>query len=334
MGALRGVGREGVDLRLVDQLQAVLDGAEEAVGGVEGADLGGVDVAGLAELVEGLERVGGADPRVVAGVDQLEELHGELDVAQAAAALLDLALGQPLLRDLLLRPGLHHADLADGVGVEPLRPHVRLGRLDERPAELGVAGHRPGLDEGLELPVRRPLVPVGPVGVEAPRQGAGPALGAEVGVGAEDDAVGRRLGHGGEQVAGDPLGRGAAPLVDEEDVDVAGVVELPPAELSHADDGHPPAVVDGRLGESQRRLEAALRPATPARGRPPAGRPGRAGPARRCAAAAGASSGAGPGPGRRRRHPPPGGPGSCTGRGGTPPPGCPDRRAAPAARRR
>ena len=258
VGPAGGVGRQGVDLGLVDKLEAVLHGAEEAVGGVEGADLRGVDVAGLAELVERLERVGGADAGVVAGVDELEQLHGELDVPQASPALLDLPIGQAPLRHLLLGPGLHHPDLADGIGVEPLRPHVRVRRLLEGLRQVVVASYRAGLDERLELPVRGPLLPVDAVGVEAARQGAGPALGAEVGVGPEDDAVGRRRGHGRHEAAGDPLGGGAVPFVDEEDVDVARVVQLPPAELPHADDGDADVIVGAGPGQAERRLEAAL----------------------------------------------------------------------------
>ena len=101
------------------------------------------------------------------------------------------------------------------------------------------------------------------------------------------------VGHDVEQRPGHVFGALVVTVVDEEHVDVAGVVELTPAELSHPDHR-----------ERERRIRtlavlgAAMRarpPGTPARARPaPAPRPGgrrrRAGRGRRCAGARVAST--------------------------------------------
>ena len=49
---------------------------------------------------------------VVTTVHELEQLHRELDVADAAAATLELAFGQALALGEILRPLLHRADLS------------------------------------------------------------------------------------------------------------------------------------------------------------------------------------------------------------------------------
>ena len=82
-----------MDLLLVEQLEAVLDGAQEAVGLVESIRVCGIDVAGGAELGECPERGGHPDAGVRAAVDELQQLHGELDVADPAPAELDLPFG-------------------------------------------------------------------------------------------------------------------------------------------------------------------------------------------------------------------------------------------------
>ena len=78
----------------------------------------------------------------------------------------------------------------------------------KRVAELGVAGDGPGLEQRLELPVLRPPLVVRRVAVEGARQRPGAPFGPEVGVGAEHDAVGGRLGHHRQHGPGDALGFG------------------------------------------------------------------------------------------------------------------------------
>ena len=68
------------------QLQPVLDGAQPAVGLGEVARVLAADVAARRELLERDQRRAAADAVVGAAVHELQQLHGELDVAQPARA--------------------------------------------------------------------------------------------------------------------------------------------------------------------------------------------------------------------------------------------------------
>ena len=116
---------------------------------------------------------------------ELEQLHGELDVADATAAPLHLAVGEAAARQLDLAPGLEVAHRPQVVGGEDPRPQATAGGLVEGGAEAGVAGDRSGLEQGLELPRFGPPIPVRLVRGERADKRAGAALGAEVGVDAE-----------------------------------------------------------------------------------------------------------------------------------------------------
>jgi hypothetical protein len=97
----------------------------------------------------------------VAAVDQLEQLHGELDVAQPPRAELDLPVAAGPGRGRGLDPGLHAPHGRDRLRIEPLRVDPGLRLAAEPPGQLLVAGGRADLDEGLQLPRLGPAVPVG-----------------------------------------------------------------------------------------------------------------------------------------------------------------------------
>ena len=126
---------------------------------------------------------------------------------------------------------------------------------EESTADFVVARHGPGLQERLELPRLSPALVVRGVRVERARQRSRPAFGTQIGIGAEHDAVGGGLAHRREHRAGRALGELAVTFVDEEHVDVAGVVELSAAELSHRDDPER----DFRRDQIERTTEAHLR---------------------------------------------------------------------------
>ena len=126
-------------------------------------------------------------------VHELEQLHRELDVADAAAAPLELAFGQALALGEILRPFLHRADLAYRIGIEDARATRGARELHEAIAEGRVAGDRARLEQRLELPRLCPALVVRRVAVDRARERPAPSFRAQVGVGAEHDAV---LGRG------------------------------------------------------------------------------------------------------------------------------------------
>ncbi len=85
-----GFGRHSVDLFLLDQLQPMLDRAQEAVRLGQGVGVVSLDVAGLGQERDGAQRRAVPDGRVEPAVDELQQLHGELDVADTARSTLEL----------------------------------------------------------------------------------------------------------------------------------------------------------------------------------------------------------------------------------------------------
>ena len=201
-----------------------------------------------------------ADPqrRVGPAVHHLQQLDGELDVAQAAAAELELALGLRR-RDVLLDPAAHRLHLADEARPVAGLPHQRPERVDVGAAEVGVAGDRAHLQQRLELPGAGPLLVVGRRARRAVRTSA-PALPSGRSAASTSQAASRqiRISAAATRVALAERGALGVARVDrlghEDDVDVADVVELPAAALAQRDDGQPAGGgVGGLLGDGERR---------------------------------------------------------------------------------
>ena len=163
------------------QLHAVLEQPQHAIVAREGGCLGPADVALRHEGVERLERAALADAVVGEPVDELQQLDGELDVADAARAELELVrhVGRG---DVLGDPLAHPLHAVDEVLARGARPDLRLHRRGVGPAERVVAGDRTRLEQRLELPALRPPVVVRQVRVERAHQRALLALRAQVGV--------------------------------------------------------------------------------------------------------------------------------------------------------
>ena len=251
----------------LEELDAVLEAAQERVGLVHGLAVLAPDVAAFGQPGEGAQRGRHLEARVATAVHHLEQLDRELDVPQATGAELELTLG--LLRGQVLEhPASHRLDVADEPVAAGGRPDHRPHHGDVLPAEVQVAGDRPGLEQGLELPGLRPALVVAAVAGQGADQVAGLALGAEVGVDRPDGALGGVVGadlhHLGGELGGGPRGHGVRGvvdrLVDEDDVDVADVVELAAAALAHRDHREPGrgrGRTDADAGDGQGRVEGA-----------------------------------------------------------------------------
>ena len=125
------------------QLDPVLEGAQERVGVVQRLAVLAADVAAAGQRGQRAQRRGRPDRLVGAAVHELEQLDGELDVAQAAGAELELPLGL-VGRDVLDDPAAHRLGVLDEAVPLGGAPDHRRDHLDVLPAELQVAGDRRG----------------------------------------------------------------------------------------------------------------------------------------------------------------------------------------------
>ena len=184
-------------------------GARSGAGSGTPGEVLGVRAAHVAVVREGGERAqrgGDAQPLVGAAVHELQQLDGELDVAQPARAELELA-ARHVLRQRVEHPAAHRLHVLDEVLPRGRLPDQRRDRVRVARAERQVAGRGPGLEQRLELPGLRPPVVVGQVAGQGADQRALPALRPQVRVDGEQRALGRDLLAGLDQAGGEPGGR-------------------------------------------------------------------------------------------------------------------------------
>ncbi len=232
---------------------------EQAEKTVVARELGGLDATDVSLCRERDQRRQGcllSHLRIVLAMHQLQQLDGELDVAEAARTQLqlDVALIRgDVVGDALAHP-LHRFDeiLSRRTG-----PHQRCDRRGVPVAKFQVTGEGTRLEQRLELPTLRPAVVVGEMGFERAHQCAVLALWAEVGVHLPQHGLRGKLldsarglhGQAGSDFHG-PVGAEVTGGLDHEDhVDVAHVVEFARTRLAHADDREA-RVGDIRAGES------------------------------------------------------------------------------------
>ena len=252
-----------------EQLDAVLEGAQQPVGRAERRGVVAPHVAAGGQRSQPVERGAGAQRLVGAAVHELEQLHRELDVTQAAGAELELPVGLGG-GDVLLDPAAHRLHVVDEVLAARGLPHHRLHGVAVRLSHSGVARDGARLEQRLELPGLGPALVVAAVAGDGAHQRPVLALGAQRRVDlpqrpgrrrrrADPHQPGREVGRdGGRLLLGHPVGR----LGDEDDVDVGDVVQLAPTGLAHRDHREPGAVgIRPHLGagDGQGRLERGLR---------------------------------------------------------------------------
>ena len=243
------VSRQGVGLAVVDHLQAMLDGAQKTIGFDQFFGVGRRDVAGGGERAQGLAGAAQPERGIAAAEDELLGLGEELDFADAAAPQLDV-VAQHLDRAAAamgIDLALDRMDVVDGREIEMLAPDVGRELAQEGVADGKGAGHRMGLDHGRALPVLADalVVELGRLHRHGKRRRA--RVGTQPEVSAEDVAVGRGLRHELHQhpraahemprhklVAAQ---RRRVAVVEQDEIDVARVVELAGAELAHAEHG-------------------------------------------------------------------------------------------------
>jgi hypothetical protein len=216
-------------------------------------------LAGGGQRRQRAERGRVAQRRITAAPDQLQHLGGELDLPYAAAAELYVVPGE---RDGRAgAPGaLVHMDLPlDGVDVRD-RGEIQVTAPDEGAdlaqemlAQRLVPGHRPGLDHRRPFPVLPHALVVDDGGIDRDGERRRRRVRPQSQIGAEDIAFRRAFLEQPHEVAREPDIGGARPvavvgsgggIVEQHEVDIRGVVQLPPAELAHAEHDEAAALAD------------------------------------------------------------------------------------------
>ena len=237
---------QAVRLPVFHHLQPVLHAALEAVCRPELYRRIRMDVTFRYKRLQRLQRAASAKARIASAPNELLRLDEELDLPDAAPAELDIVPLQPVPAraargvDLLLdRPYV----LRRGE-IEMAAPYEGLQSLQERFSRLDIACDRARLYH------RRPF-PVAPGGAVVVFRGAdrdggrcGARVGAQPEVGAEHVALRGLLAHDAHQLLRkpreDPLYAAPADIgrpvlvVEEDQVDIARIVEFRGAELPHA----------------------------------------------------------------------------------------------------
>ena len=181
---------------------------------------------------------------VPSAADELQRLGHELDFADPAGAELDV-VGEVPSQDFAAHFGMQCAHGRQRCVVEVLAKHE--GTADRLEFSVAAPGQRPRLDPGVALPLAAVRHEITLQGVEADGQGPCVAVRPKAHVHAEHKPVAglfveqrndpaaeaNEILVGGERSR--PVG---LPLVgiDEYEVDVRGNIQLPAAELAHADD--------------------------------------------------------------------------------------------------
>ena len=237
------------------QLQPVLQQPQELV---RRSHVGGVVTPDVSALTESGQRIDGRSHMqrvIVTPMHQLQELDCEFDIAQPSGAKFDLT-GTHTGRYQFFDPPTHRLHFRNEIRTVTGGPHHRHQGLDIRPAQFGITGGGPCLQQGLELPGFGPALIVGDVRFECPNQLSAftfrtqRGIDLEEGVGCEPHHLTGNPGRGGQVIAG--------VLPDEDDVDIADVVEFARTALAHRDDGETgrrPLCTDGAGGHGQRRLQ-------------------------------------------------------------------------------
>ena len=240
------IPRHGMGLAIVEDLEPMLDGAQERVGAFQNAAFLVGQSARLRKPPHRLERRAGADLRRVATAQELEELDRELDVSDSAPAALDVGVIGSVTDGPVFDPSLQRLDAADVGTRQPAAVDPRL-HLGEHPPSQGlIAGDAPGLHPRLPLPGAAVAVVILEHRLLRHRRRPGRPVGPQPQVDAVGDPqVGRlhdqphRLLHNPLEELGICTGLGslhaAVGRIHEYKVDVAGIVQLHTAKLAQRD---------------------------------------------------------------------------------------------------
>ena len=254
----RSVRGQQMRLQVVYHLQTVFEAAQKAV--VVDQRRGGrrIDAAGRGEPAQRLAGRSDAQLAQPSTPDQLLGLGKEFDFPDAAAAGLDVVAfdRDPAAAAMRVDLTLDRVDVLDRGKIEVLAPEKGL-QLAQKPVPRDpVAGDRPSLDQRRPFPILADAFIIGEGGGNRHRRRGRCGIGAKPQIGAKDVALLGALFENAPEIARqadeerlDAIARRdprTAGVVEKDQVDIARIIELVPAELSHAEDDQP-AVVFRRL---------------------------------------------------------------------------------------
>jgi len=101
------VGWKSVDLLLVNELQAMLDSSQFAVGLGHRSGIIRIDVPRVGQLSEHRKGVRSAKLAIEMAVHQLQKLNSEFDISDSPRASFELAVSESLSRYFGLGSGFH-----------------------------------------------------------------------------------------------------------------------------------------------------------------------------------------------------------------------------------
>jgi hypothetical protein len=180
--------------------------------------------------------------------DQLLGLGEELDLANAAPADFHVVAGEGDGAAAAMRVDLplDRMDVLDRREVEMLTPDIRHELAQERGTGLLVAGDRTRLDHRGAFPVLAQTLVIELGGLGRDRERCCGGVGTKAEIGAQHVAVGSAIVEDPHQAVDQPdegllerivlVGVDDVAVVQRDEIDVAGVVELARPELAHADD--------------------------------------------------------------------------------------------------
>src|SRR5262249_5405453 len=145
-------GGQPMRLEVEKELQAMLGLAQETIAGFEKVVFLARQAPDLLQRLHGQQRIALANRRQVAAVEELQEMDGEFDVADAAVTGFDLGVADAGPAGLVLDAPLDRLDLVDFGETQILAVDEGLDGAQELLAELLVPGDGPNLDERLALP--------------------------------------------------------------------------------------------------------------------------------------------------------------------------------------
>ncbi len=194
---------------MAENLQAVFDRAQSVIAFAQHAGIFGVDQVGPGQRIEAGTRAAQAQRGIAPAVDQLVRLGIEFDLADPAAAFLEVEPGAGPGRagvtgtDALRQP----ADFGDGPEIQTFAPHERTDRGEKTLAGSNVAGAGTRPDEGRPFPRQGRAFIMAQRAVDRDCQRTDFRRRTQAQVDAEDVPFGIDVAHGLHQRAGDPLRR-------------------------------------------------------------------------------------------------------------------------------